>query len=80
MRCGMPRWCRGADAELACAVQRRSLSAYVLRAAVLDAHRAALAGRPVDKGCVRLTTPDAVDLELVRVLAAAAAADEGSTC
>ena len=80
MRYGMPCWSQGSDAVFAFAVQRRYLSLYGLRTAVLDAHREALAGRSVGKGCVRFTTPGSVDLELVRVLAAATAADEGPIC
>ncbi len=80
IRYGMPCWSRGGDAELAFAVQRRHLSLYVMRTAVMEAHRAALSGMSVGKGCVRFPTPDSVDLELVRSLVVATARDAGDIC
>jgi len=80
IRYGMPCWSRGEVAELAVAVQRRHLSVYVMRTAVLDAHRDELEGRSVGKGCVRFATPASVDLDLVHRLAAATAADDGPVC
>ena len=80
IRYGMPCWSRGDDAELAFAVQRRHLSLYVMRTAVMAAHRDALSGLSVGKGCVRFPTPGSIDLELVRSLVVATARDGGDIC
>ncbi len=49
----MPSYRRDGVTEVSFAKQARYLSLYLLKKPVLDAHRAALAGLDVGKGCLR---------------------------
>ena len=80
MSYGMPAYSRGGIAEIAWASQKRYISLYVMRAGVLDAHRAQLADLDVGKGCIRYRSPAAVDFTVVRSVLTAVAASRGPVC
>jgi len=79
-RYGMPCCVRGGAAEVAFASQQRYLSLYVMRTAVLDAHRERLAGFSPGNGCVRYRRPDRIDMEPVRSMLAMTARLRGPVC
>jgi uncharacterized protein YdhG (YjbR/CyaY superfamily) len=76
----MPSYRRGERTEVAFAKQARYLSLYVMDQGVLDAHRAALAGLDLGKGCIRYRRPDQVDWRVVDALLRAVAAAPGDAC
>jgi uncharacterized protein YdhG (YjbR/CyaY superfamily) len=80
MSYGMPAYSREGIAEIAWASQKRYISLYVMRGAVLDAHRGQLAGLDVGKGCIRYRSPHAVDFSVVHSMLAAVAASRGPVC
>jgi uncharacterized protein YdhG (YjbR/CyaY superfamily) len=80
MSYGMPAYSRDGIAEIAWASQKRYISLYVMRADVLDAHRAQLAGLDVGKGCIRYRSPGAVDFTVVHSILTAVAASRGPVC
>lgn len=80
MRYGMPSYLRAGVVEVAFASQKRYVSFYVLREGALPAVADRLGSLPVGKGCVRFTSPDRIDPELVRALLAATVADAGEVC
>jgi hypothetical protein len=65
---GMPAYARRGQTEVAFAKQARYLSLYILKRAVLDAHRAGLVGISVGKGCIRYRRPDQINWALVASL------------
>jgi uncharacterized protein YdhG (YjbR/CyaY superfamily) len=77
---GMPTYSRDGIAEVAWASQKRYISVYMMRADVLDAHRAQLAGLDVGKGCIRYRSPAAVDFTVVNSMLTAVAASRGPVC
>ena len=77
---GMPTYSRDGIGEIAWASQKRYISLYVMRADVLDAHRARLAGLDVGKGCIRYRSPAAGDFAVVRSMLTAVAATRGPVC
>jgi uncharacterized protein YdhG (YjbR/CyaY superfamily) len=80
MSYGMPTYRRDGVAEIAWASHKRYISLYVMRADVLDAHREQLAGLDVGKGCIRYSSPAAVDFAVVRSMLTAVAASRGPVC
>jgi uncharacterized protein YdhG (YjbR/CyaY superfamily) len=80
MSYGMPAYSRDGIAEIAWASQKRYISLYVMRAEVLDAHRAQFAGLDVGKGCIRYRSPAAVDFTVVHSVLTAVAASRGPVC
>jgi uncharacterized protein YdhG (YjbR/CyaY superfamily) len=80
MSYGMPTYSRDGIAEVAWASQKRYVSVYMMRADVLDAHRAQLAGLDVGKGCIRYRSPSAVDFTVVSSMLTAVAASRGPVC
>jgi uncharacterized protein YdhG (YjbR/CyaY superfamily) len=79
IRFRMPSYLRDGEVEVAFASHARYLSLYVLRTAAMKANAAALADRPVGKGCVRFK-PDDIDETLVRSLLSATLTDTGPIC
>ena len=55
MSYGMPSYMKDGVGEVAWASQKQYISLYILKQGVVDAHRDALAGVSVGKGCIRLT-------------------------
>ena len=80
MRYGMPAYSRDGIAEIAWASHKRYISLYVMRADVLDAHRAQLAGLDVGKGCIRYRSPAVVNFTVVSSMLTAVAASRGPVC
>ena len=77
---GMPSYKRDGEIEIGFASQKRYISLYILRQSVLDAHRAALKGINMGKGCVRYSSPEKVDLDIVRSMFEATASTRGPIC
>jgi uncharacterized protein YdhG (YjbR/CyaY superfamily) len=53
----MPGYKKNGLVEVGFASQKKYISLYLLKQSVIDAHRAALAGLSVGKGCIRLGEP-----------------------
>jgi len=66
VRYGMPSYVRDGAVEVAFADQKQYVSLYILREDVLDAHRAALVGLSVGKGCVRYRRPDQLSASVLQ--------------
>ena len=79
-RYGMPCYVRAGEPELAFARQKRYLSLYVTRTAVVAAHTDRLAGYSVGKACIRFTPGRPTDLDLVASLVDATGATTGPVC
>jgi uncharacterized protein YdhG (YjbR/CyaY superfamily) len=80
MAYGMPSYLRVGQTEVAFAKQARYLSLYILRGAVLEAHRSRLVGLDVGKGCIRYRRPDQLDWEVIAELLSDTAAADGAVC
>lgn len=65
---GMPCYRKDGVAEVGFASQKRYISLYITKEGVVNAHRDALAGLNVGKGCIRYTRPDRIDFDVVRQL------------
>jgi uncharacterized protein YdhG (YjbR/CyaY superfamily) len=65
---GMPVYKRNGAAEVAFASQKQYISLYVLKTDVVNAHRDALSGCSVGKGCIRFRRPEQIDFDVVRSL------------
>jgi uncharacterized protein YdhG (YjbR/CyaY superfamily) len=70
MRYGMPSYVRDGQVEVSFAKQEHHLSLYILKQSVFDAHRAALVGLSLGKGCVRYRRPEQIDWSTVESLLA----------
>ncbi len=68
MEYGMPSYSKGGTVEVAFASQKNYISLYILKQAVMDKHRPALAGLNLGKGCVRYTKPEKINFEVVKDL------------
>lgn len=77
---GMPSYKRDGTVEVAFASQKNYISLYVLRQDVLDTHRDRLAGVKYGKGCIRYSSPEKVDLGVVKAMLEATAASRGPIC
>ncbi len=77
---GMPGYQRNDVIEVGFAKQSRYLSLYILNTSVLNAHRARLAGLSLGKGCIRFSSPERIDWEVVTSLLVATAASVGAIC
>jgi uncharacterized protein YdhG (YjbR/CyaY superfamily) len=76
----MPSYRRDGVVEVAFASQSRTISLYVLRTDVLDAHRERLTGLSVGKGAVRYRDPDEIDWDVVASMLDATSASPGPVC
>lgn len=65
---GMPSYTKDGVGEVGFASQKNYISLYILKQAVLDAHRADLAGLSVGKGCIRYSNPKKMDFAVIRKL------------
>jgi uncharacterized protein YdhG (YjbR/CyaY superfamily) len=78
MQYGMPSYAKDGVVEVAFASQKNYISLYILKQAVLDAHRDALRGLNVGKGCIRYRRPAQLDLAVIaRLLADTHTSSEG---
>jgi uncharacterized protein YdhG (YjbR/CyaY superfamily) len=77
---GMPSYRRAGTIEVSFAKQARYLSLYVLNQAVMEAHRAQLAGLSMGKGCIRFRSPEQIDWAVVSDLLAETAASDAGIC
>ncbi|HEY0602010.1 MAG TPA: DUF1801 domain-containing protein [Herpetosiphonaceae bacterium] len=68
MAYGMPGYTRNGTIEVGFASQKRYISLYILKEDVVKAHRDALAGLDVGKGCIKYTRPARIDFDVVRRL------------
>jgi uncharacterized protein YdhG (YjbR/CyaY superfamily) len=68
MEYGMPCYRRNGTAEVAWASQKNYISLYILKKAVLDAHRAELVTASIGKGCIRFSKPDKLDFTVIEKL------------
>ncbi len=66
--------------EVGFADQKHYLSLYVLRTAVLDAHRDRLAGLNLGKGCIHHRRVDQIALDVVRSMLRETASHTGEIC
>jgi uncharacterized protein YdhG (YjbR/CyaY superfamily) len=80
MMYGMPAYGRNGDVEVGFGRQARYLSLYILKQAVLDAHRPQLAGLSTGKGVIRYRRPEQVDWAIVSVLLADTWASPDDIC
>ena len=77
----MPSYKRpGGEVEVAFASQANYISLYVMRKNVLDRFRDELTTANLGKGCIRYSTPDKIDFDVVRRMLAASATAEGRIC
>lgn len=80
MSYGMPSYMKDGVGEVAWASQKQYISLYILKQGVVDAHRDALAGVNVGKGCIRWTRPDAIDWTIVESLLRATTTSTEAAC
>ena len=78
VRYGMPSYVR--DREVGFANHKQYVSLYILRPDVMGAHRDAMAGLSLGKGCVRYRRADQIDAALVGAMLAMTAASRGPIC
>jgi len=80
MEYGMPSYKKDGIVEVAFASQRNYISLYILKHAVIEAHRPQLAGLNVGKGCIRYSKPAKLDFAIVELLLAATRASAEEPC
>lgn len=68
MEYGMPGYKKDGVGEVGFASQKHYISLYILKQAVLDAHRADLSGLSVGKCCIRYGSPRKMDFAVIRKL------------
>ncbi len=77
---GMPSYKKNGVVEVAFASQKNYISLYILKEAVVGAHRAQLAGLNVGKSCIRYTKPAKIDFVVVEQLLSATRDSAGGPC
>jgi uncharacterized protein YdhG (YjbR/CyaY superfamily) len=65
---GMPTYSRGGKPEVAFASQKNSISLYVRKTEVVEAHREPLAAASIGKSCLRFAKPEKIDLAVIESL------------
>jgi hypothetical protein len=80
MAYGMPSYGRNGRVAVSFAKQARYLSVYVLNQNVFEAHRGALAGLSLGKGCIRYRRPDQIDWDVVSSLLVATRNSADAVC
>jgi uncharacterized protein YdhG (YjbR/CyaY superfamily) len=80
MAYGMPSYDRNGQVEVGFAKQARYLSLYILKQPVFEAHRGALNGLSLGKGCIRYRRPDQIDWAVVSSLLADTRASADDSC
>jgi len=68
MEYGMPCYKRNGAVEVSWASQKNYISLYILKKAVLDAHRSELVTASIGKGCIRFSKPDKLDFAVIEKL------------
>ena len=68
MAYGMPGYTLNGTIEVGFANQKHYISLYLLKADVIQAYRAMLAGLSVGKGCIRYANLKKMDFEVIRKL------------
>jgi uncharacterized protein YdhG (YjbR/CyaY superfamily) len=77
---GMPSYKKNGTVEVAFASQKNYISLYVLKQAVVNAHRAALAGASIGKGCIRFSKPEKLDFAVIESLLVATRGAKETAC
>jgi uncharacterized protein YdhG (YjbR/CyaY superfamily) len=80
MAYGMPGYKKDGNVEVSFASQKHYIALYVLKKAVVDAHRAALAGASIGKGCIRFSKPEKIDFAVIERLLVAACKSNDTAC
>jgi hypothetical protein len=80
VRCRVPSYVRDGEVEVGFADHTQYVSLYILRTDVMRAHRDALAGLSLGKGCVRYRRADQIDAALVSGMLARTAAARWPIC
>jgi uncharacterized protein YdhG (YjbR/CyaY superfamily) len=77
---GMPAYRKNGAVEVAFASQKQYISLYILKKDVVDAHRDALAGCNIGKGCIRFRSPAQIDFGVVRSMLKQTVESKGGPC
>ena len=77
---GMPSYKRNGTIEVSFASQKNYISLYVLKQVVVDGHRAALSGASIGKGCIRFSTPEKLDFNVIESLLVATREAKEAAC
>lgn len=80
MEYGMPSYQKNGTLEVSFASQKNSITLYVLKQDVVDAHRAALAGASIGKGCIRFSKPEKLDFAVIERLLVAVRDSQEVAC
>ncbi len=80
VRHGMPSYVRDGEVEVGFANHKQYVSLYILRIDVMGAHRDALAGLSLGKGCVRYRRAEQIDATRIGAMLAMTAASRGPIC
>lgn len=80
MAYGMPSYSRGGTVEVGFASQKQNIALYILRKAVLDAHRDAFPASALGKGCIRFRNPATINFAVVQALLEETVAASGHVC
>jgi uncharacterized protein YdhG (YjbR/CyaY superfamily) len=65
---GMPGYKKNGVVEVGFASQKNYISLYLLKEAVINEHRAELAGLSIGKGCIRYPKAERIDFAVVEKL------------
>ena len=80
MAYGMPSYDRDGQIEVSFAKQAHYLSLYIWKRPVFVAHRTALAGLDLGKGCIRYRRPEQIDWSVVGKLLAGSRNSASEPC
>ncbi len=80
MAYGMPSYRKNGTVEVAFASQKNYLALYVLKKAVVDAFRPELPQASIGKGCIRFSTPEKMNLAVIKKLLVATCSAEEPAC
>lgn len=80
MAYGMPGYKIDGNIEVGFASQKNYISLYVLKNAVVDAHRTELAGASIGKGCIRFSKPEEIDFDVIERLLIATCESKDTAC
>ena len=77
---GMPCYKKGGTPEVAFASQKSYISLYIMKKAVVDAHRDALQSASIGKGCIRFSKPEKIDFAVVEKMLSETASSHEEAC
>lgn len=80
MEYGMPSYKKDGVVEVAFASQANYISLYILKKEVVDAHRDALVGASIGKGCIRFRKPEVTDFAVIESLLVGTVRSSASPC